>query len=198
VKKFENLGTSVLNFFIVMITYVLCHGVTAIVFTPIQEHFISEMTVFASLMYLPHGVRVLSTWLLGWKAIAPLFLGAYISEILFTPAYVSVITDPVILQSISVGAASAFAGFAVVKLFGREIKVSGRPKMDWKWLLYVGAVASILNSVGQSIVFSGIVVPQDAIAIFAIYAAGDIIGLLVTMVALLFIFRWIRQFAEAY
>lgn len=70
--------------------------------------------------------------------------------------------------------------------------------MDWKWLLYVGAVASILNSVGQSIVFSGIVVPQDAIAIFAIYAAGDIIGLLVTMVALLFIFRWIRQFAEAY
>ena len=70
--------------------------------------------------------------------------------------------------------------------------------MDWKWLLYVGAVASILNYVGQSIVFSGIVVLQDAIAIFAIYAAGDIIGLLVTMVALLFIFSWIRQFAEAY
>ncbi len=69
--------------------------------------------------------------------------------------------------------------------------------MDWKWLLYVGAVASVLNSIGQSIVFSGLIVPQDVFTVFAIYATGDLIGLIVGMAALLFIFRWIRQFSEA-
>ena len=180
-----------------MATYIVCHGLTALIVTPIHEYFISHATIFASLMYLPHGVRVLATWLLGWKAILPLFLGAYISEIVFTPAYVSAVTNPVLLESISVGAISALAGFALVKLFRHEIKANQRQTMDWKWLLYVGALASVLNSIGQSIVFSGLIVPQDVFTVFAIYATGDLIGLIVGMAALLFIFRWIRQFSEA-
>lgn len=195
--KLENLAASAQSFLIVMITYIVCHGVTALIVTPIQEHFISQVTVFASLMYLPHGVRVLATWLLGWKAIVPLFLGSYISNLLFTPVYVRAITDPVVLLSIAVGAVSAFFGFALVNLFWRNIKAGKRRKMDWKWLLVVGAIASVFNSVGQSIIYSGLIVPKEAFSVFATYAAGDIIGLLVTMFALLFIFRWIRLFAEA-
>lgn len=196
-NKLENLAASAQSFLIVMITYIVCHGVTALIVTPIQEHFISQVTVFASLMYLPHGVRVLATWLLGWKAIVPLFLGSYISNLLFTPVYVRAITDPVVLLSIAVGAVSAFFGFALVNLFWRNIKAGKRRKMDWKWLLVVGAIASVFNSVGQSIIYSGLIVPKEAFSVFATYAAGDIIGLLVTMFALLFIFRWIRLFAEA-
>lgn len=191
-NKLEHLSASTQEFLIVMVTYIVCHGATALIVTPIQEYFISEVTVFASLMYLPHGVRVLATWLLGWKAIVPLFLGSYISEILFTPDHVRAIIEPVVLVSISVGAVSALAGFALVKLFGRNIKASEKPTIVWKWLLLVGAVASVFNSLGQSIVFSGLIVPQDVFAVFATYAAGDLIGLLVTMVALLLIFRWIR------
>lgn len=197
VIKLENLAASAQSFLIVMITYIVCHGATALIVTPIQEHFISQVTVFASLMYLPHGVRVLATWLLGWKAIVPLFLGSYISNLLFTPVYVRAITDPVVLQSIAVGAVSAFFGFALVKLFWRDTKAGKRRKMDWKWLLVVGAVASVFNSVGQSIIYSGLIVPKEAFSVFATYAAGDLIGLLVTMFALLFIFRWIRLFAVA-
>ena len=42
-----------MNFLLVVLAYVLCHGLTAMVVTPIQSVFLPEMTVFASLIYLP-------------------------------------------------------------------------------------------------------------------------------------------------
>lgn len=67
------------NFSVVILAYVLAHGLTALLITPMQSRLMPELTIFASLAYLPHGVRVLSTWLLGKRAFLPLFLGAFLS-----------------------------------------------------------------------------------------------------------------------
>lgn len=180
------------SFLIIAAAYVFCHGLTALLVTPVQQTFLSEITVFASLVYLPHGVRVLATWLWGWKAVFPLFLGAFVSELLFTPTQIQAFTEPVLLQSIAVGALSAPIAFGLFRLAGRNLYAGQSRRMNWKWLLLVGAVASIINSVGQSYVYSGLIVPEDAIAVLLTYAVGDLVGLMVSMLALMLIFRWIR------
>lgn len=181
---------------IVVAAYVLCHGLTALLVTPVQKMFISHITVFASLMYLPHGVRVLTTWLMGWKAIVPLFAGSFVAHFLFTSAPDRAITDPVLFQSLIVGALSAYAGFLLFRIFGVNLYADESRTLDWKWLLIVGAISSVFNSVGQSIVFQGLIYPDEALAALLIFAVGDLVGLLTTMFALLLMFRWIRIFSE--
>lgn len=172
--------------------YVVCHGLTAWVVTPVQQRFLPELTVFASLVYLPHGVRVLSVWLFGWKAVLPLAFGAFLSELIFTETSVRQLMQPVLLESIAVGALSALAAFGAFRLLGQRLFAGRARQMAWKWLLAVGAVASVFNSIGQSVVFSGLIFPGDQLPVMAVYAAGDLIGLAVCMVALMLIFRWMR------
>ncbi len=196
-RRFGSLIDLGKNFLIVVAVYVLCHGVTALVVTPAQKLFLSDITVFASLIYLPHGVRVLATWLSGWRAVIPLFAGGLLSEVMFTPALVFDFLEPVILWSISVGAMSAYVSFVLIKFLGRDLFADRERVMDWKWLLIAGAVASFVNSVGQVIVFSGLIVPDDLFAVLVTYAIGDLVGLYVSMLVLMMVFRWMRLFLDA-
>ncbi|MCF6432129.1 hypothetical protein [Leisingera sp. MMG026] len=180
------------SFAVITAAYVICHGLTAWAVTPVQNMFLPEITVFASLIYLPHGVRVLSVWLFGWRAVLPLACGAFLSELMFTSANVQQLMEPVLLQSIAVGAFAAFAGFEIAWLFGWDLYAGQVRRIAWTGLLAVGALASVINSLGQSVVFSGLIFPRDQLPVMAVYAAGDLIGLAVCMVALMLIFRWIR------
>ncbi|MBE9636226.1 hypothetical protein IQ782_05175 [Salipiger pacificus] len=179
---------------IVAVAYVLAHGLTALLITPLQARLLPDVTAFASLMYLPHGVRVLSTWLMGRLSVIPLGLGAFLSEVLFTPVEVSSATDPVILLSIAVGGVSALLAFELMGLVGHRIYAGQNKRIHWKWLLLAGMLASVFNSLGQSLVFSGKVLPDHAIAVLAVYAVGDLVGLVATTLVLMFVFRWIRVF----
>ncbi|WP_264212673.1 hypothetical protein [Leisingera thetidis] len=180
------------GFAVIIAVYVICHGLTAWAVTPVQNLFLPDITVFASLAYLPHGVRVLSVWLFGWKAILPLAAGALLSEALFTAANVRQLMEPVLLESVAVGAVSAFAAFEIAWLFGWNLYSGQSRRIAWTGLLAIGALASVINSMGQSVVFSGLIFPGDQLPVMAVYAAGDLIGLAVCMVALMLIFRALR------
>ena len=182
--------TSLQSYPVVILAYVLCHGLTALLITPLQNQLFPDVTLFASLLYLPHGVRVLSAWLLGWRAFPPLCLGAAASEVLFTPAEFGSITDPVLIASIAIGASSALVAFEVFRLVGRPLYAGRERRVDWRALLLVGVLASVLNSVGQAFVFSDRILPDHMASIVATYAAGDLLGLVVTTLGLMMVFRW--------
>lgn len=183
---------SIQYFFVIMLAYVLCHGLTALVITPVQQEFLSDITIFASLVYLPHGVRVLATWLWGWKAFFPLYAGACLAELFFTPEHIHSLTQEALHLSVAVGAVSALAAFEILRLLGQNLYAGQSQRMSWKAVLSVGALASVINSIGQSIVYSGVILPEHAPSVLVTYAVGDMIGLFVSMVALMMVFRWIR------
>lgn len=78
-------------FIIITVIYLISFGLTIYWLLPVQEMFAPEMAAFASLLFLQHGVRVLSAWLLGWKSIvliapvALLRIGSYLMRRAFLP-----------------------------------------------------------------------------------------------------------------
>lgn len=162
--------------------------------TPLQSLVLPEITVFASLIYLPHGVRVLATWAYGWKAVPALLVGVSISAWLFSPSEDLNFLEPALIGGILVGATSAFIAFEVARLAGSNFYFGGSRKLHWKGMIAVGALSSVTNSLGQTLVHSGLIDLEMVTGVWAIYAAGDLIGLIVCMVVLMFLFRWSRVF----
>lgn len=185
-----------MSFFIIIAAYVLCHGLTALVVTPVQSIVLPEITVFASLVYLPHGVRVLATWILGWKAVPALVAGVSISAWIWSPSEDLNFLEPALAGGILVGSASAFVAFEIARLVGINVYLGGSRRLKWKGLIAVGALSSVVNSFGQTLVYSGIIDLEKVIGVWAVYAIGDLIGLIVCMVFLMFVFRWSRVFGD--
>ncbi|MDU8913755.1 hypothetical protein [Aestuariicoccus sp. MJ-SS9] len=183
-----------MNFLIVALVYVLCHGLTALVVTPVQSMVLPEETVFASLIYLPHGVRVLATWAFGWRAIPSLVVGSSIAAWLFTPTDELNLLEPALLESILVGAFSAFAAFELARLAGFDFYFGRARRLNWKGMIAIGAISSIINSVGQTFIYAGLIGLDQLVEVLLIYAVGDLVGLIVCMVALMFVFRWSRLY----
>ena len=185
-----------MSFFIIIAAYVLCHGLTALVVTPVQSIVLPEITVFASLVYLPHGVRVLATWILGWKAVPALVAGVSISAWIWSPSEDLNFLEPALAGGILVGSASAFVAFEIARLVGINVYLGGSRKLKWKGLIAVGALSSVVNSLGQTLVYSGIIDLEKVIGVWAVYAIGDLVGLIACMVVLMFVFRWSRVFGD--
>lgn len=183
-----------MNFLIIVLAYVLCHGLTALVVTPVQSIVLPEETVFASLVYLPQGVRVLATWAFGWRAIPPLIVGSGIAAWLFTPAAELNFIEPALLESILIGATSAFLAFELSRLAGFNVYFGRTRQLNWKAMIIVGAISSVINSAGQTLVFSGLIGIEQLIEVLLMYAVGDLVGLIVCMFGLMFVFRWTRLY----
>jgi len=186
-----------MNFLIVVAAYILARGVTALVVTPVQTIFMPEYTVFASLIYLPHGVRVLATWAFGWKAIPALIIGVYMSAWVFSPTHDLDLLKPALIMGILVGAFSAFLAFELVRCVGYDGYFGRSVNLNWKAMIIIGTISSIINSVGQTLVYSGLLGLDKIPGSLVIFAVGDLVGLIVCMVVLMFCFRWFRWFSLA-
>ncbi|WP_422071386.1 hypothetical protein [Tranquillimonas rosea] len=172
--------------------YVLCHGLVALLVTPLQTRLLGDVTAFASLLYLPHGVRVLATWYWGWLAALPLCLGAFLAELLFSSTPIGTITHPVLLGSILMGAVSAPLTFELFRRFNTPLGRHGSRQVRWTGLIAAGAVSSVINSVGQTLIFGGLILSEQFLSVLVLYALGDLLGLVVCMVFMMLVFRHLR------
>ena len=62
----------------------------------------------------------------------------------------------------------------------------------WKQILFVGFISSVLNSVGQSLNFSGQIMPDEGRNVMIGFLVGDTSGTLLCFLSLLFLFRGYR------
>jgi uncharacterized membrane protein len=174
--------------------YILCHGLTTLVVFPLQKVVMPEVSLYASVLYLPHGVRVLATWAMGWRAIPALFLGLALSNFIFLPADMKLHFDAVMIPAVLVGAASSFLAFEAVRFLGFDLYYGGQRRIEWRGLVAVGALASLIHSVLQSVIHSDLMSFEALVVAPLIYVIGDVAGLVVCMLALMFLFRSLRRF----
>jgi hypothetical protein len=168
---------------IVSAAYGVAFLATDRIVTPVQIRFLPEITQHASLIFLPHGVRVLTAWLYGWKSL-PLLVPASLATAL---AYHGIegVNGALAMTTILCAGVAALA-FSLVARFGHDLRWRASGTIRWNQVLAVGVVASVFNSTFTA-ALNGTSLPT-ALVMFI----GDVIGLGVCLVILMFTFRTAR------
>ena len=144
-------------------------------------------TPYALLIFLPAGLRLLSTWYFGARAILPLFLGGLLTIWLYGN-YASV---SVAVAQALVGSVSAYLAFELFRICGYDLYASaaatGRATVapHWRNLFLVGLFFSVFNGLLASILYYNTLNSDNFLPFLLIYIAGDMVGLLVVLMALM-------------
>lgn len=173
-----------LPFLVVSAAFIGAFFVTMYWILPVQAVYTPELAAHASLLFLPHGVRVLSAWLLGWRSvilIAPASL--YAHWLNFGADGFSAIG---ITGAMSGVVCAALSFWALAKL-GMDFRISSKHSVNWRDVMQAGCFASIINTVGMSLVFD-----QNA-ATAAGYFIGDISGMFACLLILMLAFKAFRH-----
>ena len=147
---------------------------------PLQQMIAPNLSQYVSLLFLPHGIRVLTLYYFGWRAVFYLFPASALMWAITTYGGDSLIR----FDGVIVSLLACYAGVRLVRTVVGESEAN-YSAFSWRTMLVAGAVASLFNSVGLSILhFSA---PPPAILIG--YFVGDLAGQAALMVILIFVFR---------
>lgn len=146
----------------------------------IEERISPEWANFTSLVFLPHGVRVLAAWLYGWRSTLYLMPGVAVGHLYLYGLYM----DTGLAFGWIAGLACAPLAFTLLHVAGLDLRPSRRRRRThWRDILLVGGVASVFNSG-----FSGLAYGNDLATMSARFV-GDIMGTLVCLLLLMAAFR---------
>lgn len=164
--------------------YVLAFFLTFAVVMPVQDAVLPAFGNYASLLFLPHGVRVVSAWLYGWRSLIFLAPGAVLSH---SYLYGSAGFSLDYMVAVFFGVFCAALSFWFFALCGMDFRLHKSRNVNWRDVMLTGVFASILNSLGTK-VFFGNDVPTASARFF-----GDVTGMIVSMLMLMMIFRIVRH-----
>lgn len=176
-------------FGIVMLLHVTAFIIQMSIILPFEIALAGHIGSLASLLFLPHAVRVLSVWLLGPKAFFALFPASlFISYFFFRHDY-----DPFTLLLITLwGAASAVIAFEFLRFMNLDVYPKNAARINWRSLVFAGCLASFFNSVGGTYLKREGLSAPEIFELLSRYLIGDIGGLLFCLIVLMLILRYVR------
>ena len=180
------------NFTIVLVSFLTSYLLVAKVIAPIQSQYISNSEL-VSLLFLPHGVRVLTCVLYGPR------LGAFylFAATLLTGFWVGSIGDydPLTLTLLyTVGALSVPIAFVFLEFIHEDTKI-GLTMVKHntiKTIAYLALISSIINSIGHALVLDGFSDFSVQPRIIVKFLFGDLLGALVLFLCLRFVLNRIK------
>lgn len=151
---------------------------------PLQNTVFPEYPSYASLLFLPHGVRVLAAWLMGWRAVPALLPG-----VILVFAYVggTNVFLPNRIAAIVIAVTVAPLIFHALKVIGLDLFPHPEKRPCWSCIMGVGVITSLLIAGLTSLAFG------SATTEFVAYLIGDVAGLFFLMLGLLYIFRFMDR-----
>lgn len=166
---------------IVSAIYVWSYFMTVHLITPVQSAYLPSFTM--SLLFLPHGVRVLSAWIHGWRSVLYLLPGAVLCNLHF--AGDRAFQSDVLLGTLGSLIAAPMA-FALVRQVMPGLPLSvGRTRLFA--VLGVGFLASVFNLTFLRLAYG--LAPLEGVVIFV----GDTSGLLLSALMLWLVLRVVAR-----
>ena len=177
------MNENVQEFTIVTIAYLVAFALTTAIIAPIQSAYLTAVPPAISLLFLPHGVRVLAAYFFGWKSIIYLIPAHFLTHYLWT------IGQDVKLD-IKAPLISVLAAYLGVKLIAiiPNIGFHDFGASAWKWLLLAGFAGSIFNGLGIGLLHNEFSLTTQMLG----YSIGDVSGQFALMICLIFYFRYIQ------
>ena len=178
--------TKITPFIIAFGCYLALHFLQLFVIFPLEAKYSSNLTFAASLFFLPHLVRVLAVWMLG-----PLAFFALLPADIIIHLIIRQLTDIQMLVPL-IGSGCAVIAFELFKLAGINFYMTATNTSNWRPLVLIGAVASVINSVCSSLLYRGLILPEDSLLLLGNYIIGDILGLFFGLLVLMVLMRLLR------
>lgn len=172
---------------LISILYITAFAVMYCVLMPIQVAVASEYVAFAqvtSLVILPHGVRVVATWLFRHEAIVFLFPGATVEAAVLAEHFSLGAGDLVLL--ILSFTTSSFIAFEGLRALGWYAYAHGAYAPSWRLVMTAGGLASLVSMLAFAQVDFGFATSDFSLWL----AANVIIGGLTGLVAWLLLLRF--------
>jgi len=186
-RFFSGLGQHWLG--IVMLAHVITFIIQMNIILPFEIAEAGHVGSLASVLFLPHAVKVLSVWLLGPKA----FFALFPAEIFISYFFLRFDFEPVTLLLISLwGSGSAVIAFEFLRLMNLNVYPKNMATINWRSLVFAGCLASFFNSVGGTYLKSKGLAPAEIFEVLGRYLIGDIGGLLFCLIVLMLILRYHR------
>jgi hypothetical protein len=176
------------DFLIIALAYVVGYLLVDYIVAPVQYLYLSRDFTVGSLLFIPHGIRVLALWLCGSRAILPLIIAELFCTVMLWQPDVALSTS---LGSSMVGGLCVYLTFEVFRLAGIEMRPDGKDSAltNWRSLILLASIASVFNSVGKQIFFGGLAPLADEILILGIFWIGDTLGTFACLLLLIGIRR---------
>ena len=180
------------KFLIVVLSYLASYLLVTKVINPIQSQYILNSEL-VSLLFLPHGVRVLTCVLYGPR------LGAFylFSATLLTGFWVGNLSDynPLTLTLLYVmGTLSVPIAFVFLQFIHEDTKI-GLTKVNHntvKTIAYLALISSTLNSIGKSLILDEFSTFEVQPRIILQFLTGDLLGTLVLFLCLRLVLNRIK------
>ena len=174
---------------IVMLLHVSAFIIQVKLILPFEAAAVGHVGSLASVLFLPHAVKVLSVWLIGPKA----FFALFPAEIFISYFFLRFDFDPVTLLLISLwGSASAVIAFEFLRLMNLDVYPKNAARINWRSLVFAGCLASFFNSVGGTYLKREGLSTPEIFELLGRYLIGDIGGLLFCLIVLMLILRYVR------
>jgi hypothetical protein len=183
------MAAKVTPFIITFGCYLALHFLQFFVIFPLEAKYGSNVTWLASLFFFPHLVRVLAVWMLGPLAFFALLPADIIIHFVVYPD--RQLTDLQMLVPF-VSSRCAVIAFEVFKLTGTNLYMSATNETNWRPLLLIGAIASVVNSAGLSVLYEGLFMPEESLHLLATYILGDTLGLFFGLIVLMVLTRLLK------
>jgi len=172
------------------VAYILAFTLVILVIGPVQSALITipgtPDTPDPSLLFLPHGVRILIAWLFKWRAVIVLLPGAAIMHFAFLGS--AGFTGYALLP-LFIGVTVAPLTFEMFKRLGWNLDAgAGAPR--WRGVMLVGFCASIVNSLLTNYAYAA------SLPSYIGYLIGDFFGLFFAFLILLAVFRALERRAN--
>jgi hypothetical protein len=181
--------TKITPFIIAFGCYLALHFLQFFVIFPLEAKYGSNVTWLASLFFFPHLVRVLAVWMLGPLAFFALLPADIIIHLIIHPD--RQLTDIQMLVPL-VGSGCAIIAFELFKLAGMNFYMTATNISNWRPLLLIGAFASVINAIGTSLLYRGLILLNDSLLLLGNYIIGDVLGLFIGLLVLMVLMRLLR------
>lgn len=154
--------------------YSLAYFLVWAVITPVQNAVIPEITKYASLLFLPHGIRVFATSLVGGRSIPGLLFAELVGNYIFWDLY----GLPLIFVSVASGTITfiMFEVLRATKVNAYYLQVTSEPPRLHTFIL-AGILTSAANAFLVTTILEGGMTFGQVTSVLAAFMTGDVTGL---------------------
>ena len=129
--------------FSIFFAYLICFLITDRILFPIQSHFFeSKPLLSAALIFLPHGVRVISTVVYGLRSITPLLCAHFLTGMMYVDFFGWHLTIILIFVS-------SFCVWLTILVIYRSKNGLSLDQITFKNIILITLVSSVINSLGH-------------------------------------------------